>query len=176
MRRREFVSKVVEDRTTITCDILFKEIREEDIFREFGMFIVSREAADRLPRAVAENDDFLKTVVQKCGGGHGGFTPELMHRGVWLIRTTWHNNLIHACPDTSFGTYYPELTSVTAAFDVVRRRHVSDCENSTYHVLEDGRLAGRLFGKVEIYMHYEPFRGAVVISDETPLVVEGGKG
>ena len=76
------VSEVTETRHT--CDILFKPIREEDIYKKFSSLNVSHDAFRLLPPDF-RHDTILERVVWNCGERWGTFHPCMLWEGVWFL-------------------------------------------------------------------------------------------
>ena len=170
---------VAEKKTTVvskkvTCDILFKRIKESDIAVQCGLHCASKEAISLLPKAIQEREDLQIGVLMGCAHKKNNFHPSLMHKGWWLLVNRDPNWSGSESILTCF-THEPTEMSVTKYYSIDEMGHydidylstttpriasVEDCRrlmcgyaagDHMAYVFHDGNLeAAFVFGPVQI--------------------------
>lgn len=159
---------VVEEKT-YTCDILFKEIKPEEVMRLVNKkYVISLEAFLLLPLDIQTNTRLLDAVCWGCGTKHSGFRPEEMKVGIWVIRVPPDDRKIDSCSDvhltncrglTGWRGDTAWLLADKEATDSQLLNSVQDAVNmiggTKYHssewfIFENGKLVRRLVSKTRM--------------------------
>ena len=145
--------------TTYECDILYKEIAKDDIYKNFGgdygAELVSKEAMELLPVVFRHMDDLLKKLVRAWPTKKHDPKPQVLNEGVWLMSQSGH---IRRGKEEGL---YPEIefSSVDEAIELLNKLDTDEA-----WIFEDGNLVRHLRQKT-IYVEVPLPPNEVAIHD-----------
>jgi hypothetical protein len=140
--------KVAKADKTYVCDILYKEIKAEDVLYTFNNILVaSREAVERLPEAF-RSEEMVGRLMFAIGSYDSGFMPEMLHTGVWVFTGS---QLVTSDKrtDVRFGLKQPKLDTVAEAMAHIAARY-KDHDLFDFEVFENGVLVRRTTPDVRV--------------------------
>lgn len=102
-------TKKVISETTYICDMLFKEVSKEKMYKIWnGRHCICKEAVSRLPEDATKNKTILKYILYGSGPKDAGFQPEWLHKGWWALEipTSSHNFVSILTNNNNPGAYH----------------------------------------------------------------------
>ncbi len=151
------------------CDILFKEIRQDQVACQIDRWVISKEGWDRLPKDF-HRKNLLRRLIYANGHEKGGFTPELLYKGVWVLvydpekyQGSWLTNKSYdwwhaegkqfeANPKVDFSDrkryYLLNSVEVATKFATSYKNH-----NKWFYIFENGKLVREIKTKHEVINH-----------------------